>query len=90
MNTIIYKGLFVVMPLTMPQMVYDMSSVTERTKTRATVSVAGKKYTEEELEYMAAVRTAAACDLPGAFLVELAAKCPPPPEWLDTEEEMPF
>jgi hypothetical protein len=62
----------------------------ENAVTKVTVGIPGKAHTQEGLDYMAAVRTAAACDLPGAFLVELAAKCPPPPEWLDTEEEMPF
>jgi hypothetical protein len=90
MNTIVLKGVFAVMPFTLSQMVYDMSKGTDQCRTKANVSVAGKTYTEEELDYMAAVRAAASCDLPGAFLVELAAKCPPPAEWLDTDEEMPF
>jgi hypothetical protein len=90
MNTIVYKAVFVVMPLTLPEMVYDMSNGADGSRTKATVSVAGKTYTDEELEYMAAMRVADSFNLPNKKLKALAAKCPPPPEWFGTEEEMPF
>jgi hypothetical protein len=50
----------------------------------------GNKLTEEELEYIAAVRAGAQFHLPNAKLRELAAKCQVPPEWYETEEEKPF
>jgi hypothetical protein len=90
MNSPVYKAVFVAMPLTPSQMVYDMSNGAERSRTKAIVSVAGKTYTDEEMEYMAAMRVADSFHLPNKKLKALAAKYPPPPEWFGTEEEMPF
>lgn len=76
--------------LMMGQMVFTMTNGTQQPVTKATVSVAGKTYTHEELEYTAAVRAAKACNMPSDLLAELADQYPPPAEWLDSEEEMPF
>ena len=76
--------------LMMGPLVFCMPNTTEKPVVHATVNVAGKTYTAEELEYMAAVRAADACHLPSELLLKLAEKYPPPAAWLDTEEEMPF
>ena len=85
-----YKGIFAVMPLTMSPTVHDMSNDTGQARTKAMVSVAGKTYTEEELACMANAEIAARFNLPNDKLLALAAKYPPPPEWLKTVEEKPF
>jgi hypothetical protein len=90
MNTIVYKGIFMVMPLTVPPLVYDMSSASGQSRTKATVSVAGKTYTDEELEYMAAMEAADNFNIPNAELLALAETSPPPPEWFKRIEKKPF
>ncbi len=90
MNDVAYKPFFVVIPIVMSQIVCDMSSGNEQGNTKAIVSVSGKTYTDDELEYMAAMQVAAGFHLPNEKLKALAAKYPPPPEWYETEEEAPF
>jgi hypothetical protein len=66
-----------------------MSNDAEEPKTNGIVTP-GSKLTEEELEYIAALRAGAGFHLPNAKLRALAAKCQVPPEWYETEEEKPF
>lgn len=84
--------LFTALSLMASPTVFNMPSNSEMPVVNVTVNVAGKSktYAAEELEYMAAIRAAEACNLPNEFLLRLAEKYPPPAEWLDTEEEMPF
>jgi len=86
----VWGCLFAVLPLGLGQKVYKMSDATENTVSKVTVSILGKTYTLEELESKENVKTAARVNLPNDKLLALAAKYPPPPEWLKTVEEKPF
>jgi hypothetical protein len=55
-------------------------------ETLVTASVADP----EELERIAVAEVAARFNLPNDKLLALAAKYPPPQEWLETKEDKPF
>ena len=84
--TLILQGLAAVSSVSQP----ESCSMTQKAEPTYRVSINGRTFTPEELEYEAAMRVAASYNLPNDKLLALAKKYPPPQEWFDSKEECPF